>query len=194
MLWAVSRAPLAKLNVYKRRMGWTFPWASSHGADFNFDFNVSFTEEQQRAGTSNTTTSAAATPWTRRRPGAGRPVRRHLRNRRCHVPARSAGPERVRAARTASSTTPIPLMRAAWTACGACTSGSTAPPRGATRPASGGAATTSTTSGEPGPGCVRLVRSARPGRPSNQVLELTTEGINEYGGSLRSVFQRHAPS
>ncbi len=50
MLWAVSRAPLAKLNVYKRRMGWTFPWASSHGGDFNFDFNVSFTEEQQRAG------------------------------------------------------------------------------------------------------------------------------------------------
>jgi predicted dithiol-disulfide oxidoreductase (DUF899 family) len=48
MLWAVSRAPLAKLQAYKRRMGWTFPWASSHGGDFNFDFNVSFTEEQQR--------------------------------------------------------------------------------------------------------------------------------------------------
>jgi predicted dithiol-disulfide oxidoreductase (DUF899 family) len=50
MLWAVSRAPLAKLKAYKRRMGWTFPWASSHGSDFNFDFNVSFTEEQQRQG------------------------------------------------------------------------------------------------------------------------------------------------
>jgi predicted dithiol-disulfide oxidoreductase (DUF899 family) len=50
MLWAVSRAPLAKLRAYKRRMGWTFPWASSHGGDFNFDFNVSFTEEQERAG------------------------------------------------------------------------------------------------------------------------------------------------
>jgi predicted dithiol-disulfide oxidoreductase (DUF899 family) len=49
MLWAVSRAPLAKLQAYKRRMGWTFPWASSLGGDFNFDFNVSFTEEQQRA-------------------------------------------------------------------------------------------------------------------------------------------------
>jgi predicted dithiol-disulfide oxidoreductase (DUF899 family) len=47
---AVSRAPLAKLQAYKRRMGWTFPWASSHGGDFNFDFNVSFTEEQQREG------------------------------------------------------------------------------------------------------------------------------------------------
>jgi predicted dithiol-disulfide oxidoreductase (DUF899 family) len=51
-LSAVSRAPLAKLQAYKRRMGWTFPWASSLGSDFNFnfDFNVSFTEEQQREG------------------------------------------------------------------------------------------------------------------------------------------------
>jgi predicted dithiol-disulfide oxidoreductase (DUF899 family) len=50
MLWAVSRAPLAKLRAYKQRMGWRFPWASSHGGDFNFDFNVSITEEQQREG------------------------------------------------------------------------------------------------------------------------------------------------
>jgi len=50
MLWAVSRAPLAKLQAYKRRMGWTFPWASSFGGDFNADFNVFFTEEQQREG------------------------------------------------------------------------------------------------------------------------------------------------
>src|SRR5215813_13527176 len=49
-LWAVSRAPLAKLQAYKRRMGWTFPWASSLGSDFNFDFNVSFSEERQREG------------------------------------------------------------------------------------------------------------------------------------------------
>ena len=48
MLWTVSRAPLAKLQAYKRRMGWTFPWASSFGSDFNFDFSVGFTEEQQR--------------------------------------------------------------------------------------------------------------------------------------------------
>jgi predicted dithiol-disulfide oxidoreductase (DUF899 family) len=47
---AVSRAPLAKLQAYKRRMGWAFPWASSRGSDFNFDVNVSFTEEQQRKG------------------------------------------------------------------------------------------------------------------------------------------------
>ena len=49
-LSAVSRAPLAKLQAYKRRMGWTFSWASSLGSDFNFDFNVSLTEEQQREG------------------------------------------------------------------------------------------------------------------------------------------------
>ena len=47
-LSAISRAPLAKLQAYKRRMGWTFPWASSFGGDFNFDFSVSFTERQQR--------------------------------------------------------------------------------------------------------------------------------------------------
>jgi predicted dithiol-disulfide oxidoreductase (DUF899 family) len=47
-LGAVSRAPLAKLQAYKRRMGWTFPWASSFGSDFNFDFSVGFTERQQR--------------------------------------------------------------------------------------------------------------------------------------------------
>ncbi len=49
-LTAVSRAPLAKLQAYKRRMGWTFPWVSSFGGDFNFDFSVSFTEQQQRKG------------------------------------------------------------------------------------------------------------------------------------------------
>jgi predicted dithiol-disulfide oxidoreductase (DUF899 family) len=47
---AVSRAPLAKLQAYKQRMGWSFPWASSLGSDFNYDFNASYTEEQQREG------------------------------------------------------------------------------------------------------------------------------------------------
>jgi predicted dithiol-disulfide oxidoreductase (DUF899 family) len=49
-LTAVSRAPLAKLQAYKRRMEWTFPWASAHGSDFNADFAVGFTEQQQREG------------------------------------------------------------------------------------------------------------------------------------------------
>jgi predicted dithiol-disulfide oxidoreductase (DUF899 family) len=50
MLWAVSRAPLEKLRAYKQRMGWTFPWASSYGGDFNPDFQVGYSEDQQRSG------------------------------------------------------------------------------------------------------------------------------------------------
>lgn len=50
MLWAVSRAPLPKLQAFKRRMGWSFPWASSGDTDFNFDYSVSFTEDQQSSG------------------------------------------------------------------------------------------------------------------------------------------------
>jgi predicted dithiol-disulfide oxidoreductase (DUF899 family) len=46
-LMAVSRAPLNKLQAYKKRMGWAFSWASSNGSDFNFDFSVGFTEAQQ---------------------------------------------------------------------------------------------------------------------------------------------------
>ena len=64
-LSAVSRAPLAKLQAYKRRMGWNFPWASSLGGDFNFDFNVSLTEEQQRTGTSEYNYRREA-PWAER--------------------------------------------------------------------------------------------------------------------------------
>jgi len=47
---AVSRAPLAKINAYKMRMSWSFPWVSSHGSDFNFDYHVSFTPEQIAEG------------------------------------------------------------------------------------------------------------------------------------------------
>src|SRR3954452_14061398 len=49
-LTAVSRAPLDKLQAYKRRMGWTFPWASSSGSDFNYDFAASLRHEQLRDG------------------------------------------------------------------------------------------------------------------------------------------------
>jgi predicted dithiol-disulfide oxidoreductase (DUF899 family) len=49
-LLAVSRVPLAKLLAYRQRMGWTFPWVSSLDGDFNSDFNVWFTEQQQRDG------------------------------------------------------------------------------------------------------------------------------------------------
>src|SRR3954454_280344 len=50
MLWAVSRAPLAKLQAFKQRMGWTFPWASSDDNGFNSDFHVYANEEQRRKG------------------------------------------------------------------------------------------------------------------------------------------------
>jgi predicted dithiol-disulfide oxidoreductase (DUF899 family) len=49
-LMAISRAPLDALRAYKQRMGWSFPWASSFGSDFNYDYATSFTEEQQRSG------------------------------------------------------------------------------------------------------------------------------------------------
>src|ERR1700704_2603334 len=49
-LCAMSRAPFAKLQEYKRRMGWSFPWASSFGSDFNYDFQLSHTEDQQHSG------------------------------------------------------------------------------------------------------------------------------------------------
>jgi predicted dithiol-disulfide oxidoreductase (DUF899 family) len=47
---AISRAALPKINAYKKRMGWSFPWVSSNGSDFNFDYHVSFTPEQIAEG------------------------------------------------------------------------------------------------------------------------------------------------
>jgi predicted dithiol-disulfide oxidoreductase (DUF899 family) len=108
MLWAVSRAPLAKLQAYKRRMGWTFPWASSLGGDFNFDFNVSFTEEQQRKGGieynyEREGHAMDATPVRRLSPSS-RPWPEPTSPR-----TRARGrPERVRARGRRRSTTPIP--------------------------------------------------------------------------------------
>jgi predicted dithiol-disulfide oxidoreductase (DUF899 family) len=70
MLWAVSRAPLAKLQAYKQRMGWSFLWASSLDSDFNFDFEVSVTEEQQREGAADYNYQRAAASQS---PGGTRP-------------------------------------------------------------------------------------------------------------------------
>src|SRR5439155_2448003 len=47
-LVVVSRAPLSEFAPYKKRMGWRFKWVSSHGSDFNFDYHVSFTKEQEK--------------------------------------------------------------------------------------------------------------------------------------------------
>lgn len=92
MLWAVSRAPLGKLQAYQRRMGWTFPWASSFGGDFNYDFNVQFTEEQQRQGGIEYRDGVGA----RQRQGRCR-LRDRDRNRPGHVHTRAAGHECLRA-------------------------------------------------------------------------------------------------
>lgn len=68
MLWAVSRAPLAKLLAFRRRMGWSFPWASSLGSAFNTDFGVRIDEAGQRAGGAeyNYRREAAMKPAARR--------------------------------------------------------------------------------------------------------------------------------
>ena len=60
---AVSRAPIAALEAYKRRMGWTFTWASSLDSDFNYDFNTSVTEEQQRSGSVDYNYRDVDTTW-----------------------------------------------------------------------------------------------------------------------------------
>jgi predicted dithiol-disulfide oxidoreductase (DUF899 family) len=91
-LCAVSRAPLGKLQAYKQRMGWSFPWASSSGSDFNYDLHVSHTQQEWQAGAVDynfrttdfrlpagqdnpsvaTLTSATGTDWeTYRREGPG---------------------------------------------------------------------------------------------------------------------------
>jgi predicted dithiol-disulfide oxidoreductase (DUF899 family) len=71
MLCAVSRAPLAKLQAYKRRMGWSFPWASSVGSDFNADFNVWFTEEQWREGVEYNYRRETVFAWRPEQEGGG---------------------------------------------------------------------------------------------------------------------------
>ena len=145
-LSAVSRAPLAKLQAYKQRLGWTFPWASSLSSDFNYDFNVSLTEEQQRKGDieynyerSGHAMDLADPPEIVVRLGAicGTDAAAYTRER----PGMSAF-----TLEDGSSITPTPLMHADWTASGACTSGSTVPLEAATKRTSGGAATMSTAS------------------------------------------------
>ena len=93
---AVSRAPIAALQAYKRRMGWTFTWVSSLNSDFNYDFNTSFTEEQRTFG-----------PYRLQLPhdrlknprlGTSR-IRGHDRHRRPHLYPRGSGHERVRSLR-----------------------------------------------------------------------------------------------
>jgi predicted dithiol-disulfide oxidoreductase (DUF899 family) len=62
-LMAISLAPVEKLVEYRRRMGWTFPWASSQGSDFNYDFQTSQTEEQQQSGSAEYNYREEDTSW-----------------------------------------------------------------------------------------------------------------------------------
>ena len=145
-LCAVSRAPLAKLQAYKQRMGWSFPWASSFGSDFNYDFQRRVTEEQQRGGrrVQLPRDGHAAGAGGRQAKSLARRDRGGCGNGLGHVHARAAGHERVRArgrrrlphllglcARAGRPLGHVPVARPRTHA-------------GATRRASGGAATTST--------------------------------------------------
>ena len=142
---AVSRAPLEKLQGCKRRMGWSFPWASSLPSDFNYDFNASYTEEQQREGiveynfgSRDVRPALEATegPLVDFAAMVGTDAATYTRE----APGMSAF-----ASRTESSTTPTPPMPAARMSSGACTSGSTGRRKDATRPGRGSGAATSTT-------------------------------------------------
>src|SRR5258708_38807272 len=78
ILWAVSRAPLEKLQAYKRRMGWTFPWASSVGGNFNFDFCASYTEKQQREGIEYNFIREPELHWRAAQHGGGQGAEAHF--------------------------------------------------------------------------------------------------------------------
>ena len=97
--YAVSRAPLAKLQAYKRRMGWSFPWASSFGSDFNYEYHVARTEEEQRSGpVEYNFRPMDMRPALERAAGKlGRADRGERRDRRRVVHARGPRDERVRA-------------------------------------------------------------------------------------------------
>jgi predicted dithiol-disulfide oxidoreductase (DUF899 family) len=132
-------------------MGWTFPWASSFGSDFNADFHVSFTEEDQRVGVEYNYRREPALQPREGQQSAGEGAVAFAKMSGTDPATYTR--ERPRMSAFALENGVVyhaysPPMRANWTVSGACTSGSTAPQRGATRQASGGAATTSTTRAE----------------------------------------------
>ncbi len=140
-LCAVSRAPLAKIKAYKRRMGWSFPWVSSFDTDFNFDFQAAMTEEQQQSGA----VEYNSAPWTcdRTRTLMTGPTPPPWARTGRHIPG--SGPARAPSrSTTASSTTPTPPTPGDSTGCGVPTSGSTGHRWGEMRADTGGDDTTST--------------------------------------------------
>jgi predicted dithiol-disulfide oxidoreductase (DUF899 family) len=145
---AVSRAPLEKLQAYKRRMDWRFPWASSFGSDFNYDLGVSHTKEQWQSGAVEYNfrerdfrpPAGQAAPWLDE---IGATVGTDWETYRREGPGMSAfalGDSVVYHTYSAYERG-IDVL---W----ACTSGSTGHHEGATRPACGTAATTSTTASD----------------------------------------------
>jgi predicted dithiol-disulfide oxidoreductase (DUF899 family) len=133
-------------------MGWTFGWASSLDSDFNFDFNTSVTEDQQRSGTIDDNYRPTDTTWLRDAGQEGRAAEH----------AAMTGTDRATYAREqpgmsafvlqdGASTTPTQPMRAAWTAYGACISGWTRHRTAATTPGRGSAGETSTPRRRRGP-------------------------------------------
>ena len=141
MLWAVSRAPLAKLQAYRRRMGWTFPWASSNGGDFNFDFKVTVTEEQQRKGAVEY--NYRPSPPRLDSPEAGGDGTPGKFAAMCGVDLPTYARQRPGLSAFALEDGVVHHVYSAYardsTPSGACTRGSTARPRGATSRAAGGA-------------------------------------------------------
>jgi len=147
-LCAVSQAPLAKLQAYRRRMGWSFPWASSFNSDFNYDFRVTHTKEDWESGAVdyNYRTMTSGCRRARRIPSS--PRSRRALERLADVQTTRARHERLRArgrrglphllslrARDRRPLGHVPVARPARHSA-------------ATRPASGGAATTSTTAND----------------------------------------------
>ena len=151
MLWAVSHAPFAKLQAYKQRMGWTFPWASSVGGDFNFDFCASYTEEQQRKGIEYNFTREPELLWRPDQEGGGQAAEDKFA---AMCGADSPTYHRERPGMSAfvledgvlyhTYSTYARGVDHLW----GCISGSTAPQRGGMRRASGGVVTTSTARNE----------------------------------------------
>ena len=147
MLWAVSRAPLAKLQAYKRRMGWMFPWASSTDTSFNFDFNASYTEEQQREGIEYNFTREPKLIWRAGKPGGGESAEAKLAAS-CGLDIPAYQRERPGMSAFVRDNGIVYHTYSAYArgvdSLWGCTNGSTALPWDATRRASGGDATTST--------------------------------------------------
>ena len=163
-LCAVSLAPLAKLQGYKQRMGWIFPWASSYDSDFNYDFHAAITEEEQQSG--EVEYNFRASDW-RPDPNAddgadASPVGTDLATYSRQMPGMTSFVRHGEPSTTSTRPTP-----GASTYCGAPISGSTGHHWVETRLISGGAATTNTSPNDDPPisrACISVTAPTRGSR------------------------------